>query len=60
MHEQRDSMETLWPKRELPTFFQLKSFVDKQLSIPTHYSICYAITILDLNPLILTKWEWDG
>ena len=34
-------METLWPRKELLIFFPLESFVDKQLSIPTHYSICY-------------------
>ena len=42
--------------------FQLENFVDKQLSIPNHYSICYKIylSILYLNPLILVKREWDG
>ena len=44
-------------KTRIDYLFQLESFVDKQLSSATHYSICYIMysSILYLNPLILTK-----
>ena len=34
-------METLCLKKDLPIFFQLESFADKQFSIPTHYITHY-------------------
>ena len=53
------SIETLWKKKEFTIFYRLESFVDMQLLISTHYSICYTIclSILYLNPLTLTKCQ---
>ena len=50
-------METLWPKKQLPNFFQLEDFRVKQPLTPTHYSICCSISlsILYLHSLPLTK-----
>ena len=43
----------------MPIFSLLECFVDKQLSIPTHYSICYTIcfSILYLYPLDLAHMK---
>ena len=41
--------ETALKKKELPVFFQLESFADELLLIPTHYSICYTICLPSEN-----------
>ena len=52
-------MGTRWLKKELALFLKLESFIDKQLSISTHYSICYTIclSILYLYPFIFITRE---
>ena len=61
--EDQNFIKALRPKKELPNFFEPQSFVHKQLSIPTHSPKCYvrqySLSILYLNHLTLTKWEWN-
>ena len=40
------------PKKKLPIFSKLQSFLDKQFSIPTYYSI-YCTICLSISPLDL-------
>ena len=52
-------METLCLKKDLPIFFQLECFADKQFSIPTHYSICYIQYVFQIifNPIGLDQMK---